>query len=311
MTTNRRRAIFRAVLGLSTALSLIGLGQGSAVAKETIRWKFKEGQVWHYSMDQNTVQSGQDPEGREQKQTYNLIMDMTWTIKSVDPSGVATISQTIDRLRTTVIGPFGKFSFDSKEAGNAPGAAGPMFEILLGAEFTSKMNPRGELSDIKLSEKMLSTLKGENDPMVTQGPFSEAGLKNMVAQMITPLPEGAVDVGETWKRTLAVPAGPDGQTRQIEQNFSYKGKGAEPASSGLETIEFSTKLDPPKTDPNIPVTVKKESQTGRIEFDNAAGRVVKSSTEEVMEFSMAAQGKDVTQKAQITRLLSLLKEKAP
>ncbi len=72
-------------------------------------------------MDQTTVSTGQDPEGREVKQTFGLILDMTWTVKSVDASGVASMTQTIDRVRTTAAAPFGKFSFDSKEAGDAAG----------------------------------------------------------------------------------------------------------------------------------------------------------------------------------------------
>ncbi len=309
MMMNSPRAIRRAALALSTTLLLVGLAQASANAKATLRWKFKEGEVLRYSMDQNTIQTSQGPEGREIKQTYGMIMDMTWTVKAVDPSGMASITQTIDRVRTTVTTQGGKFSFDSREAGNAPGVAGPMYKILVGAEFSSKMSPRGELTDIKLSDKLLANLRESNDPGGAQGQFSEAGLKNMISQMVVPLADGDVDVGQTWKRALAIPDGPNGQTRQIEQTFIYKGHDA--ASSSLEAIEFTTKLDPPKADPNVPVTVKKETQTGRIVFDNAAGRVVKSTVEEDMEVTVAIQGKEIPQKAQISRVLALSKDKAP
>ena len=310
MTTNSPLAIRRAWMAIATATVLIGLVGGStAQAKTTLRWKFKEGDVLRYSMDQTTVSTGQDPSGRELKQTIGLIMDMTWTVKSVDASGVASMTQTIDRVRTTAASPFGKFSFDSKEAGDAASVAGPLFKMLVGAEFSSKMNPRGEVTDIKLSDKLLATLRGDNEPAGAQGQFSEAGLKNMLAQMVMPLPEEGVDVGQAWRRAMPIPAGPDGQTRQIEQTFTYKGHDA--ASGGLESISFSTKFEPPKADPNVPVTFKKEAATGQYEFDNASGRVVKSNVAEDVEVSISIEGKEVPQKVETTRALTLSKDKAP
>jgi len=319
MTTNRPRAIRRTAMALSTAFLILTLGQAAARAddKVTLRWKFKEGDVLRYSMDQNTVQSGEDPQGREVKQTFGLIMDMTWTVKSVDASGLATLQQTVDRVRTSLVAPFGKFSYDSKEfanvtdtkgAVNAPGAAGPIFKVLVGAEFLSKMNPQGELTEVKLSDKLLAILRAENDPAMAQGPFSEVGLKNLMAQMVHPVAGSAVGVGDSWKRLVALPAGPDGQTRQIEQIFTDKG--VDPASM-LARVEFTTKPEPPKPDPNVPVTFKKEAGTGRFEFDNAAGRVVKSTVVEDVEVSIAAQGKEIPQKVQTTWVLTLSKDKSP
>jgi Family of unknown function (DUF6263) len=290
-------------------LLLVGLGSMTAPAATTFRWKFKEGDVLRYSMDQTTVSSGQDPMGREVKQTFGLIMDMTWTVKAVDPSGVATMTQRIDRVRTSAASPFGKFSFDSKEAGDASSVAGPLFKMLVGAEFTSKMSPLGELTDIKLSDKLLATLRGDNEPAGAQGQFSEVGLKNMLAQMVLPLPEGAVEVGQAWTRKMAIPSGPEGQTRQIDQTFTYKGPDA--AAGGLEAIDFTTQFEAPKADPNVPVTFKTETATGRYHFDNAAGRIEKSNVAENVEVSIKIEGKDVPQKVETTRILGLSKDKAP
>ncbi len=307
MTTIRPLAIRPGSLAL--ALLLVGLGLATASAKTTLRWKFKPGDVLHYTMDQTTVSTGQDPGGKELKQTIGLIMDMTWTVKSVDASGAASMTQTIDRVRTSAVSPYGKFSFDSKEAGDAGSIAGPLFKMLVGAEFTSKMTPLGEVADIKLSDKLLATLRGDNEPAGAQGQFSEAGLKNMLAQMVIPLPEGGVDPGETWTRKMAIPAGPDGQTRQIDQTFIYKG--ADPSSEGLVGIEFSTKFEPPKADPNVPVTFKKETAAGRFDFDNAAGRIARSNVAEVVEVSIALEGKEIPQKVETNRTLALSKDKTP
>ncbi len=310
MITNRPFAMARASILLAIAVLMVGLGSSPTLAKTMLRWKFKEGDVLRYSMDQTTVTSGPDPiSGREMKQTLGLIMDMTWTVKSVDASGVASMSQKIDRVRVSGASGGNKFSSDSKEAGDAAGIAGPLFNMLVGAEFTSKMNPRGELTEIKLSDKLLATLKGNNEPAGAQGQFSEEGLKNMLTQMVIPLPEAGVDVGESWQRKLAVPAGPEGQTRQIEQTFTFKGP--DPASKGLQTIDFTTKADPPKPDPNVPVVLKKESATGRFGFDNAAGRIARSNSTENVEVAFTLEGKEIPSKIETTRVFTLSTDKTP
>jgi Family of unknown function (DUF6263) len=309
MSTNRPFAIGRASILAIVAL-MVGLGSSPTLAKTMLRWKFKVGDVLRYSMDQTTVTTGPDPiSGREMKQTLGLIMDMTWTVKSVDASGVASMSQKIDRVRASAASPAGKFSFDSKEAGDSATVAGPLFKMLVGAEFTSKMNPRGELTEIKPSDKLVATLRGNDEPAGAQGQFSEEGLKNMLSQMVIPLPEAGVDVGESWQRKLSVPSGPDGQTRQIEQTFTYKGPDA--ATKGLEAIDFSTKADPPKADPNIPVVLKKETATGRFGFDNAAGRIVRSNTVENVEVAFTLEGKEIPSKVETTRVFTLSPDKAP
>lgn len=302
-----------ACLGL--ALALIALPSGPArsanpAEKATLRWKLKEGQVLRYAMNQNTISTGQDLEGREVKQTIGLIMDMTWTVKGVAPSGVASLALSIDRLRTSATAPFGKFSFDSKEAGAATGAAGPLFKMLVGAEFTAKLDAQGRMTDVKLSEKLLATLQGGDEPAGAQGQFSEVGLKNMIEQMVLPLPDAPVDLGATWKRDLAIPSGADGQTRKVEQDFTYKGPVPAPAA-GLEAVEFLTKFDPPKADPNVPVVFKKEAATGRYEFDKDAGVVARSTVSEDVEVAITVQGKEIPQKVETSRVLTLTKDKAP
>jgi hypothetical protein len=306
MTTNKSITPRRCLLPLALVVLLVGLGSTTSLAKELLRWKFKEGDVFHYSLEQTALSTGKDPSGLEVKTTNSLIMDMTWKVKSVDASGVATLTQTIDRMRTSASSPLGKFSSDSKEAGDS---TSPLFKMLIGAEFTSKMKPSGEQTELALPEKLLAALKSNSDPAVSMGQLSEAALKNNFAQLVFPLAESAVGPGETWQRKMAIPAGPDGQTRQIEQTFTDKGPNS--AAAGLETIEFTTKFEPHKADPNIPVTFKSESVTGRIDFDNSAGRLAKSNVVEDVELSVSFEGKELPTRVVTTRILTLAKDKSP
>ncbi len=306
MTTSRATGNRLGCLAL--AIGLLGTGEGFGAAA-TLRWKFKPGEVFRYESNQTTVSKVKDPTGPEVSQTLTLTMDLTWTVKEVDPQGQATLTQTIDRIKTTATTPFGKFSIDSKESVDAAGPAGPLFKMLIGAEFTFKMNPQGELSEIKLSEKLLSTLRGENEPAGALGQFSEAGLKNMLTQMGVVLPGEEVNAGKTWSRKLAIPAGPNGQTRDIEQSYTFRGP--EAADKPLDAIDMATKFDPVAADPNIPVTIKTQEATGRFLFDNANGRIESSKVTEKVELSGQIQGKEIAQSNETITVMTLLRDKTP
>ena len=140
--------------------------------------------------------------------------------------------------------------------------------MLVGAEFAFKMDPRGEISDIKLPEKMLAMLRGEGEPAGAQGQFSEAGLKNMIAQMGLILPEGPVEAGATWARKARSPPAPTARPGRSSRPTPIGGPRAAP-----EAIDLTIQFDPLKPDPNIPVTIKTQESRGRFAFDNAAGRI--------------------------------------
>jgi len=292
--------------GLALLIGLLGSNTGAGAGPTTLRWKFKLGEVFRYESAQTTISKIKDSTGQEVNTTLTLTMDLTWTVKEVDPQGGASLSQTIDRIRTTATMPFGKFAIDSQAGGDAAGPAGPLFKMLVGAEFAFKMNSRGELTDVRLSEKLLSTLRGDNEPAGAQGQFSEAGLKNMLVQMGMILPADAVDAGKTWNRKLAIPAGPDGQTREIEQIYTL---GTPDAGKPFDPIDMATKFAPVAADPNVPVTIKTQEATGRFLFDNANGRIDSSKVVERVELTGQIQGKEVGQSNETTTVLTLLHEK--
>ncbi len=305
MITTPPLAAFR---GLLTLALLLGLGATDARAKATLRWKFQPGEVLRYQTNQTTTSKVKDGDGKEILQTLTLTIDLSWAVKAVDPSGSASLTQTIDRIRTTATMPFGKFSHDSKEAGDASSPAGPIFKMLVGSEIGFKMSPRGELSEIKLSEKLLATLKGGDEPAGAQGQFSEAGLKNMLELMGIVLPEEAVDPGATWARKLAIPAGPDGQTRAADQTFTYAGP--DPSGGGkAEAIELATRFEPIKADPNVPVTIKSEEARGKYLFDNAGGRIESSTLTQHVELTGQIGGKDLAQSTDTSTVMTLAKGK--
>ena len=270
--------------GLALGIGLLWAGAAGAAP---LSWKFKPGEVLRYESDQTTVSKVKDPNGQEASQTLTLTMDLTWTVKEVDPQGVASLTQTIDRIKTSMTLPGGKIAFDSKDNSDPNSPAAPLFKLLVGAEFAFRMNPKGELSDIKLSDQLTKSLAGEGEAGAPSR-FSEAGLKNMLTQMGMILPGTDTDPSKPWGRKLSIPSGPNGQSLEVEQ--TYTDKGADPAGKPLEVIEMVTKFAPLKLDEKIPVTIKSQEATGRFLFDNAAGRIDSSRITERVELAREGPG---------------------
>ncbi len=305
MTTTPPPASLRIILA---AAIFLGSAAASAPGKVVLRWKFRAGEVLRYQTDQTTASKAKDPGGQEVNQTVTLTVDLAWTVKAVDPSGTATLTQTIDRMRTTATTPHGKMAFDSRDAAAASSPAGPIFKMLVGSEITFTMNPRGEIGDIKLSDKLLASFKGD-EPAGAQGQFSEVGLKNMVAQMGVAFPEEGLDVGGTWTRKLAVPAGPDGQTRDVAQTYTFRGPA--PAGGIGSRIDLATRFEPIKPDPNFPVTIKAEQADGRVDFDDAKGRIEVSRITQRVDVTSRIEGKEYAMSTESVTTMTLAKDKAP
>ena len=293
---------------LGYAIWILGGVAGTSFGATELRWKLQPGEVLRYESNQTTVSKVKDPTGQEVSQTLTLTMDLSWKVKEVDQQGVASLTQTIDRIRTSATMPFGKFSFDSKESGDASGPAGPLFKMLVGAEFAFKMNPRGEMSDISLSEKLLGTLRGDQEPTGAQGQFSEAGLKNMLTQMGIIFPATEVNVGQTWMRQLAIPSGPRGQTRPVEQTYTYSGP--DPSFRSLDAVEMTTRFEPIVADPDIPVTIKMQEATGHFTFNKASGRIEASRVIEKVELMGQIQGKEIAQTNETVTVMTLQSDKS-
>jgi Family of unknown function (DUF6263) len=308
MTTTSPLADLRATLAVALILSTIAAGAGAEAAATTLRWKFKAGDSIRYQLvqTQSMTTRVKEPAPQEFKQAFTLTLDQVWTVKSVDASGVASMTQTIERIRTTADLPIGKVTYDSKESKDSGSLAGPLFKMLVGAEFAFKMDGKGEISDITLPEKILATLRSDKEPAGAQGQFSEAGLKNMIAQMGLLLPAGPVEPGATWSRKVPIPAGPDGQTRGVEQAFTYPG----PETNGggkLEAIDLTIKFDPLKADPEVPVSIKTQESRGHFTFDNGAGRIETSSVTEKVELAGTIMGQAINQTGESTTVLTLIK----
>ena len=313
MMTIRPLAIRRGSLAL--ALLLVGLGLATASAKTTLRWKASSRATsWHYLDGPDDGLDRPGPQGgkRVEADDRYLVMDMTWTVKSIDASKRG-LDDPVDSTGSgrSAVSPCGKF-FVRLEArrGTRLSIAGPLFKMLVSAEFTSKMHAARARSRTSSSPTSCSPPSGAmNEPArgSTGAVLRGRPTENMLAQMVIPLRRGGVDPARPGPGRW--PSPPDPTARPARSTRLHLQGDRPTANGGLEGIEFSTKFETPKPDPNVPVTFKKETADGRYDFDNAAGRIARSNVAEVVEVSITLEGKEIPQKIETNRTLSLSKDK--
>lgn len=276
----------------------------SAQAAETLRWKFSKGQSFQYEMYQNM-----DMQMTVQGQTFNTktaqTMDMTWVVDSVEPDGGCQMKQTINRIRMLLEGPTGRVEYDSADEEQPNNALlntiRPVFEALVGAEFTLKMSQLGRISDVQLPADFQASLKQNQGGQM--GMFNEDSMKQMLQQAALVLPERAVSTNDSWNSEMVFEM-PFGKLKS-DNKMTYMGTD-ESSKPALEKIHLTSKTTmEPKPGSPINVDLKEQETAGTINFDNAAGRINGSAVKQKMVMSINAGGQAMEQTVTQTMRLRL------
>jgi hypothetical protein len=277
----RRRLAPAAVL----VVAVWGLGgwNTGAVAGDVLRWTFKEGETLRFSLDQKMVMSTKGM-GVEYKSLRTSNQEFTWKVLSVGADGEAEITHRIERVRMRAEEPrLRPFEFDSatiKEAQPGFESETRALRAEVGAEFTFKMKPNGEIVDIKIPE---GTLKRFRDamPAGAQGPeISEKSLKDLLVERSAPaFPTGALDPGKTWtskpeKTPLSLPGpNPPFATLILGRTFTYQGPDSKSPNLLLVAIDKTAKIEP-VDGLDVKVDIRRQEGTGSMTIDSQTGRVV-------------------------------------
>lgn len=305
---------FRTLLGTLALLALIAPGvataQADVPAEISLRWKFTAGQKIAYEMQQEThtrlILPGNTVETRMKQ-----LIDLTWEIKSVEPDGSARLTHTIDRMRMYMDGPgTNRFEFDSKvssipSSGMAPVAR--MIKNVIGVPIELTMSPRGEVTDVKISDKLLDSLKlpGPNGQAVA-GMFSEETFKNMASQGMVVFPSEALAAGKAWTASRTVDAPTLGKMR-IDTTYTLKGPPEGDAKSpGLQQIDaaLEVKLEPSARSP-VSVSVEQQNNAGQYLFDTNRGQMTSSSIKQAMKLGLMTGNQQFTQEVESSVTMKL------
>jgi hypothetical protein len=287
------------------AALLTALAATAVQAQTTLQWKFRKGETLNYQLTQK-INVTMSVNNQNIKNNMVQTIDIIWTANDVTSDGTADLTQKIDRIQMTMDSPFGgKTEYDSKEGKKPEGPIGqqinPVLDAMVGAEFSFKMNRKGEVSDVKLPSKLVDALK--NSPAMAQagGMFSEDGMKNMITQSTLSFPAGPIHKGQNWSKTIEVPAGPLG-TMRFDNTYTYEGP-----SSGQEKISLKSKMDlKPAENSPLEAAVKSQESEGSFLFDGKKGRLDESEVKQTMELSLKVQNMELVQTMEMIASMKLM-----
>jgi hypothetical protein len=179
----------------------------------------------------------------------------------------------------------------------------------VGAEFSFKMSGRGELSEIKVPQKLLDSLRQAGPEAAAGGMFSEEGLKNLISQSSLTLPDSSLDQGKSWTQQSKVPVPMIG-TMVLDKTYTYMG--LQPNDPAQRHITLDTKITlEPAADANVAVKIKSQAAKGDFSFDAEAGRIVTSRVNDQLQMSLSVMGQEFEQTTNTLTTMTLAKDGSP
>ena len=299
---------------LALAAAFFMAADSTANAEKLLRWKFKAGETFHFVMNQEQsqkIKSGTTPI----TMTTTTNMYMTMKVDSVDPQGVASITQTIDRVPAQDdLAARDLMDYDSASGKPPEGLAkltAPVFEAMVKKPFTMKMDPQGKVSDMKLPPGFVESINNIAGGQLGNM-FSEEGLKQMTGQGMAELPEKPVSKGDTWMQEMGMQLGPLGKIA-VKNTSRYEGT---ENRDGKELDKIAIKMEmnivPEKDKPQgIQVKMKDQKIEGTKYIDNEAGHPVEIKVGGPLKMSVAAMGQEMELEMEMSQTLRLVPSETP
>lgn len=300
MTRPRTRTL-RAALLLVIALS-VNVAHGDDAP---LRWKFTEGKTFQYEFSQKndiTLKT----EGREVANSVELVLEMTWTVKSTPDNAPAEIGMVVKRVRATVLAGKQEVKFDTNDKEPSQDAIAKalatIYTPVIGPEFLLKIDARGQIVEAKVPEKVTSAIQGSpfQSFAAAGGLFSDTGLRDTLAQMLPTLPEKAAAPGDSWKTRIDMPV----QPLSLSMAFDTKIAMLDADSARLES-NIETTITPLPNSP-FKIEVKKQTGNGSAVVDRKAGRLKESSIQQSINLNLSINNMPIEQIIQINERIKLI-----
>jgi hypothetical protein len=297
-------AAILAVLSVATAASL------SAYRQEvTLAYRWTKGEPLLYSVTQvvNTTMSGMPGMGEVTfDQTTSQVLRTV--ADSIAEDGTTTLSQTIDSVRMEMNTPMGKMGFDSANPDALQDPTGMMkgvFTSMLGEPFTVVLAPTGRVDKVdgmsRVMEKMFKSMpQTPGGAQILDGlknSLSDEAMRGMLSQGFAQFPGKPVRVGETWTAELKMSNPAMGMLVTSTSLTLTAVEGTGDAQLAKVAMKLSIKQEQGSSASNpLGMTIKlaDAAGTGDLSFNVAKGRLVRSSVQIDMPFTMSGTAPDGT-----------------
>ena len=296
-----RPRTLRAPFALAAALALMA---SAARGAETLKWAPKKDETLKYVLTQilDNKTSGQ---GQELSNRAVLDLDLTWKVKEVAADAI-NLAVTIDRARTKITAPGAVLNYDSQDKKTAEAPANQIwakaYDAVIGKPYAIRLSPRGEVLEVKLPDGAAAALA--DSPLAAGADagsfFSEAGVKNFLAQVLPLLPKDPVDKGATWDSSLTLPSGP------ITLVFKTKYTLAEtpPAAKIDATLDTTATA---AADAKFTLKINKQAGQATFLFNAGTGRLELSTIKLSADMSLSDGNADVTTTTEALMTFKLVK----
>ena len=253
---------------------------------QELRYQFQNGGKTTYVMEQKQSMKIPTP-GNETDIKVNILFEISQTVDSVDTAtGTARLKQKYDRVVLSIKGPI-EMEYDSKNDKEPDGPLGAMagiFKAMTDSEIKMTMTNRGDVSDIKMPDKLIEEMKKQSsgNADMFSGMFSEDAIKNMITQSSIILPkESPVIDKTTWDRNMDLKMGTIG-TMKNTTKYTYAGKSDKYDKINMK-MDMKLEADPNAT---MQISMKTKDATGTVLFDNEKGRIQEMSSTVVSEMKI-------------------------
>jgi hypothetical protein len=280
-----------------------------------LSWKFKAGDEADIVVERKQVRAI-DLGGNQLEIGSGSTLDVHWKVDSVDEKGTATLTAAVVRLQMEMTSPIAQFEFDSM--GEEPeGDAiweeiGERIKKFVGSTIKLVVAPSGKVEKVEFAPEVVEALNQEfNNPQIGRfvgSQFDEKGLGRFVGECFARMPEGKVEVGETWEDvdTQSIPRMGD---VVVTKSHTYKG---ENGSIHLIEVVSKVELKPAEGgDEESSVDLREQEGKGLIEFDAAKGRASKSEFVQKMTMDLSRDGNDISIESTETTIVREGKSEAP
>ncbi|MGB9722517.1 MAG: DUF6263 family protein [Chloroflexia bacterium] len=292
------RKIVMVALGLLLLLAMLSsCAPASPAEKVTLRYHLQKGQT--YSLRMNMEQKiTQSLLGQNIVVNQTLGLDMHYDVQDVDAPGNMTGRVTIGAVRYRMESPMGKIEYDSQK----PTPADPTSQVLsalVGASFTMKISPTGEVLEVSGIQEMVEEVLGRLDTlgasrdelMQTLGQWmDEKGLVQTTGLSTAVYPDHPVAVGESWSQETSG-GGIGAIALATHTTWTLRSR-----QGGVSTIEIrSTVQSAPGAAPmemmGIQVTYDiGGTQNGTMQVDETTGWIVHAEVNQNLEGKIAVKG---------------------
>jgi hypothetical protein len=244
------RTFFISLAWILTALAPVTRGEDASSEKYDLRYKFNKGEEVRWL----TVHQGAwttKIKGHEQKSLSTSKSTKVWKVTDVNAEGHITLVHTIDDVDMwRQVGDRAEERYNSKTDTTAP-AGYEMVAATVGETITE------------------AVIDAHGAVIQREDKFPKFNAS--VGDLVIPLPENPVAVGEEWFVPDEVKVPTQGAVKLIKLRKAFK---LEKVATGVATISVTTQVLTPVNEPRVEAQLMQHVTKGVVKFDVEAGRVI-------------------------------------